>query len=87
MATVSVLLELFRFDNCFHVECPKCSTALLLHQPDVDWPDQMIGICCNCQVWYLLDLAAGLMAVLPDLGSLGIPDVVPPGEGSAERER
>jgi hypothetical protein len=68
---VVVSLELFPLDNLFEVECPKCSAPLVLHQPDIDLPEHMLGVCSECQAWYLLNASAGVMALLPDLARVG----------------
>jgi hypothetical protein len=72
MASVMFELRLYPLESFFHVECPSCRTPLLLHQPDISVPDRMLGICCDCQDWYLMDNLAGTMAMLPDLGKLSL---------------
>jgi hypothetical protein len=34
--------------------CPDCQAALDLHQPDVDQPTQLLGICKDCSKWFYL---------------------------------
>src|SRR5690242_3353116 len=50
--------------------CLACGASLELHQPDIDSPDRMVGICTKCGCWYLLDTIAGtdeaVMVGLPD---------------------
>jgi hypothetical protein len=70
MFSMMVPVDLNHLRDCLHVECPGCLTPLLLDQPDVDLPNRLLGICYNCQVWYLLDSLAGLMAQLPELSDL-----------------
>ena len=36
------------------VECPTCRTPLELHQPDIEQPDRLLGICRNCHGWALV---------------------------------
>jgi hypothetical protein len=75
MSSVFVSLELDHCENGSGVECPRCCVPLALDQPDVDRPDRMLGVCYECEAWYLLDLTAELMAELPDLGDLAAPAV------------
>jgi hypothetical protein len=77
MISMMVSMDFSHLRDCLRVECPKCSTPLVLDQPDIDAPDRLVGICCNCQAWYLLDGLAGLMAQLPDLSDLRCPQSVP----------
>jgi hypothetical protein len=34
--------------------CPDCQAALDLQQPDVDLPEQLLGICKSCSKWFFL---------------------------------
>jgi hypothetical protein len=70
MIEVSTRLELIQLDSLYDAECPRCGSPLILHQPDVNTADVMLGICSDCQGWYLLDAIAGLMAKLPHLADL-----------------
>ena len=67
---VSIRVDSGGLDGCFNLECPKCSTPLVLHQPDIDSPDRMLGICYRCRAWYLLDGLAEVMTELPVLREL-----------------
>ena len=80
------------------VTCLNCSARLVLHQPDEDAPERLLGVCAGCRHWFLLDLlpdlTEGVMVRLPDIQvirelsredpSHGISLMGPdPGEGSA----
>jgi hypothetical protein len=39
------------------VPCPQCGFGLDLHQPDLDNPDRLIGICPDSGAWYQVRLA------------------------------
>jgi hypothetical protein len=34
--------------------CPECLSPLVLHQPDEDQPDKLLGTCFVCFRWFLL---------------------------------
>jgi hypothetical protein len=36
------------------IPCPACESALAIHQPDPQWPEQLLGVCGACGEWYLL---------------------------------
>jgi hypothetical protein len=40
------------------LSCPDCRIALELLQPDPLTPDRMLGICCDCHAWFLVELGA-----------------------------
>jgi uncharacterized protein YbaR (Trm112 family) len=46
--------------------CPECRSPLEFHQPDEGLPDRLLGTCPGCHRWYVLDVEARLMALLPD---------------------
>lgn len=35
--------------------CPGCGSALDLHQPDIELPERLLGVCESCKGWYVLD--------------------------------
>lgn len=35
--------------------CRKCWSDLILHQPDPQMPEQILGTCDECKTWYLFD--------------------------------
>ncbi len=51
-------------------ECLNCSSDLTLHQPDMNTPERLLGVCESCKHWYLIDLvpdvSQGVMVWLPD---------------------
>ena len=52
------------------VRCSRCRDHLSLHQPDLQSPARLLGICDGCRRWYLVLMAPGLasamMVVLPE---------------------
>ena len=36
-------------------DCPNCGDELLIHQPDPETPDRLLGTCDECKSWYLLN--------------------------------
>jgi hypothetical protein len=51
------------------MQCPSCHDLLTIHQPDVERPDLLLGICPECRGWFLIDATAGVMSRLPDRGA------------------
>jgi hypothetical protein len=52
------------------LRCPSCDDLLAVHQPDVELPDRLLGVCAECRAWFLIDSAVGVMARLPDRDAL-----------------
>jgi hypothetical protein len=52
--------EVYRFPGPIELttgaDCPACSKALSLSQPDVNTPDRLLGICEGCKRWYVIEL-------------------------------
>jgi len=48
------------------VPCARCGSYLVIHAPDPDVPDRMLGVCGDCHAWYLMDCAESKMMRLPD---------------------
>ncbi len=44
----------------------SCPGSLVLHQPDEDMPDRLLGTCKECRTWFLVDGDTELMVKLPD---------------------
>lgn len=59
------------FENLVAARCLNCASELTLHQPDMDLPERLLGICEACKYWYLIDLVRdanqGVMVCLPDI--------------------
>jgi hypothetical protein len=55
------------------VRCTGCHEALAVHQPDVERPDRLLGVCPECRGWFLLDVALGTIVRLPDQDALRRP--------------
>jgi hypothetical protein len=74
---VPVTLTMTRFstfgEGPASVECMACGAPLDLHQPHVEIPYRLLGICEKCQHWYVLELAPGedesVMVRLPVQGA------------------
>jgi len=51
--------------------CLNCNSRLVLHQPDLDAPDRLLGVCERCKHWFLIDVLADMtgeiMVRLPDV--------------------
>lgn len=70
MNSVSLALDLVRFERIDHAPCPHCDEPLVLHQPDADQPDRLLGTCPDCRAWFLIDSEAEVMVRLPDQDAL-----------------
>ncbi len=83
---IPVPLTIARYSTaCGRVDrgrCLACEMALELHQPAVDLPDRVIGVCEGCGRWYLVELIPGLhevvMVLLPEPGRLADGAAPPP---------
>ena len=64
--TISVPLRVFRHENLREPRCPNCDGLLVLHMPDMELPDRLIGVCEHCHAWFLLNSLQGLMYELPN---------------------
>src|SRR6516162_4174495 len=47
------------------VVCCTCGGDLSLHQPDPEMPERILGTCCDCKAWYLLDGDLGCVQIAP----------------------
>ena len=47
-------------------ECPSCGDLLTLHQPEADQPDELLGVCRECNGWHLIvpGVAGGVELVI-----------------------
>ena len=58
------------FEDPVAAECLNCASELILHQPDMNTPERLLGVCESCKHWYLIDLvpdvSQGVMVWLPD---------------------
>ncbi len=45
--------------------CPGCGQSLEIHQPDPANPDRLLAACTSCTAWHVVDLAAGMMMLVP----------------------
>jgi hypothetical protein len=73
MTTPLASFECVRFECSDEVLCANCQTPLDRHQPDIEQPDRLLGTCCECRCWYLIDDCAHVMYSLPDLRTLRTP--------------
>jgi hypothetical protein len=39
------------------IPCPRCGLSLGIHQPDAEFPDQLLGTCDGCGTWFLVAVA------------------------------
>jgi hypothetical protein len=69
MTSILLSLDVIRLTSedaeCSGSECPLCAGLLAIHQPDEQLPDHLLGTCMECQTWFLIDEAEGLMLRLP----------------------
>lgn len=58
------------FEHPVEAQCLNCPSKLTLHQPDMELPERLLGVCESCKHWYLIDLVRevneGVMVWLPD---------------------
>ncbi len=47
--------------------CANCNSELVMHQPDEQLPERLLGTCSKCHSWYLIDAAEGVMILLPEI--------------------
>jgi len=70
-ANVPILRFPTALDGPTPLKCLNCSSELSLHQPDVNSPERLLGVCEACNYWYLIDivpdLTHGVMVMLPDV--------------------
>jgi hypothetical protein len=52
------------------MQCPRCHEPLAIHQPDVERPDSLLGVCRGCRTWFMIDPTAAVMARLPHWDTL-----------------
>src|SRR5262245_1295201 len=58
-------------DDAAGLVSPQCHAYLLIHQPDLHWPDRLLGTCSECRTWFLISAATGVIVRLPDEEDLG----------------
>lgn len=61
------LFDRIRFECDDEVLCACCQGVLDRHQPDDERPERLLGTCPRCSSWFLIDAAARVMYLLPDL--------------------
>jgi hypothetical protein len=74
MPSIQLALEYGRLatglDHHSAFRCPDCLGVLTLHQPDVESPDRLLGVCPDCRSWFLVEAFYELMVWLPDQDAL-----------------
>ena len=74
MPSILLALDLIRLrldrDDPWEVACPDCHDHLVVHQPDEQRPERLLGTCPSCSAWYLIDATASVMVRLPDEDAL-----------------
>jgi hypothetical protein len=71
--SLAVSLDLIRFsklpEDLVGLGCKHCHAPMVVHQPDKDFPDRVLGVCAECHCWYALDMLpdalSAAIAVLP----------------------
>ena len=46
-------------DDPDQLGCQTCGSDLEWHQPDIDDPSRLLGICSECRGWLIMDLPRG----------------------------
>lgn len=85
MTSICLALDFGRLaadpNQLYEVRCPSCHDLLEIHQPDIESPDRLLGICPKCRAWFLVEADCGVMVRLPDQDALReIQHPSPPGE-------
>jgi len=52
------------------VQCTSCHDSLIMHQPDENVPDRLLGTCPECRTWFLIYSDTEVMVKLPDENTL-----------------
>ena len=68
-------LHVLRFpaivEHPVRAHCLNCDVPLSLSQPDLSSPDRLLGVCKQCQHWFLIhlmpDQTEGFLGRLPDI--------------------
>ena len=72
--TVALSLTVSRFwiDPGVHADpsCLACGESLLIHQPDINAPERLLGTCDDCGSWHLIDWDRAITVLLPDADGL-----------------
>jgi hypothetical protein len=50
--------------------CLACGESLVLHQPDLNAPERLLGTCDACGAWHLVDADRGVTVLLPHADGL-----------------
>ncbi len=50
--------------------CLACGELLLIHQPDINAPERLLGTCDTCGAWHVIDCDRAVMVLLPDTDGL-----------------
>jgi hypothetical protein len=66
MATTS-----FRFETdaasdqpMSEIRCPGCGDYLVVHMPDPEMPERLLGTCDGCKCWYVMSAGEGTMVLV-----------------------
>ena len=66
--------------ECAALVCRTCGSDLVLHQPDPQMPERILGACGECKSWFLLDSGLGYVQIAPgavDPGKKCLPETTP----------
>ena len=47
--------------------CSRCRQEMELHQPDINQPDRLLGICPDCGDWVMIDYESASLASVLEL--------------------
>ncbi len=69
MPSIHFTLDVIKLEvdpsHSMDARCSACHEPLTVHQPDVESPDRLLGVCPECRVWFLIDATVGVMIRLP----------------------
>jgi hypothetical protein len=63
------LFERVHYECSNEILCIHCFAPLDRHQPVESTPERLLGTCCECGAWFLIDEEEQVIVVLPDLWS------------------
>lgn len=46
------------------IRCPGCGDYLVVHMPDPELPERLLGTCDGCKSWYLMDTGKETMVLI-----------------------
>ena len=53
-------------DDLWDLQCARCQSDLVVHLPDPQTPDRLLGTCPDCKSWFLIDARGLRMTRVPE---------------------